>query len=58
MLRVLTWFSQEHGDRLTPQEIDTLAGFTYEMAQLGQLTNGKYVGATESIYWERTKGGN
>lgn len=58
MLRYLTWPSQETSPHLTPQEVDILACFTFEVAQAGQLTEGKYVGATVALYWERLNGGN
>lgn len=58
MLRVLTWPSDEASPRLTPDEVNTLVGFTFQLAQTGALSNGKYVGATEAIYWQRMKGGN
>lgn len=58
MLRYLTWPSQETSPRLTPEEVDLLFKFTFDVAQAGGLTNGKYIGATFALYWERTNGGN
>ena len=58
MLRYLTWPSQETSPRLTPNEVDVLAQFTFDVAQAGQLTEGKYIGATKALYWERMKGDN
>lgn len=58
MLRFLTWPSQESSPRLTPDEVDTLARFTFDVAQAGQLTEGKYIGATIALYWQRMNGGN
>jgi hypothetical protein len=58
MLRFLTWPSRETSPRLTPDEVDTLARFTFDVAQAGQLTEGKYIGATIALYWQRMNGGN
>lgn len=58
MLRILTWPSQETSARLTPAEVEVLFNFTSELNKCGQLGNGTYVGASQPIYWERTKGGN
>lgn len=58
MLRCLTWPSNETSPRLTPEEVDVLFGYTFQLAQTGSLNNGKYIGATDAIYWERLKGNN
>lgn len=58
MLRYLTWPSQETSPRLTPEEVETLARFTFDVAQAGHLTEGKYIGATKALYWFRLNGGN
>lgn len=58
MLRYLTWISQETSRRLTPDEVDVLFAFCHQMADLGKLSNGKYVGASQPLYWQRVKGSN
>jgi hypothetical protein len=58
MLRMVTWPSEETSPRLTPEEVDVLFHFTFDVAQAGQLNNGKYIGATTALYWQRLKGGN
>ena len=58
MLRYLTWPSKETSPRLTSDEVNTLIRFTYDVMQAGHLTEGKYVGATTALYWERLKGDN
>jgi hypothetical protein len=58
VLRALTWVSEDPSRRLTAQEVNALFSFTYEVAQAGQLTEGKYIGATTALYWQRLKGTN
>lgn len=58
MLSYLTWPSKETSPRLTPDEVNTLIRFTYDVMLAGHLTEGKYVGATTALYWERLKGDN
>lgn len=58
MLRFLTWVSEEKSERLTPDEVEILFNFTSQMADLGKLSNGKYIGASQPLYWHRTNGGN
>lgn len=58
MLRYLTWPSQETSPTLTPEEVDVLFNFTQQMAELGQLSNGKFVGASQPLYWQRIRGSN
>lgn len=58
MLRYLTWPSQNNSPRLTPEEVTTLAQFTFDVAQAGHLNNGKYIGASIALYWVRLNGGN
>ena len=58
MLTYLTWVSQEQSPYLTPDEVNTLFGFTFQASQLGLLSNGKYEGASRPLYWHRTTKGN
>jgi len=58
MLRVITWSSEETSPRLTPKEAEVLCEFSKQMADCGELSNGKYVGASQPLWWERLKGSN
>jgi len=49
----LYWQSSASGDRLTPTEVEELFVCTQQLMALGQLSNGKYVGATRALYWVR-----
>lgn len=58
MLTFVTWPSIETSPRLTPQEVEVLFDFCSQMADLGKLSNGKYVGVSQPLYWERLHEGN
>ncbi len=58
MLRALTWKSEEQSPRLTPAEVDCLFVATYQMAEAGQLFDGKYVGTSQPLWWHRQRGDN
>lgn len=58
MLNYLAWVSDDKSATLTPDEVNTLFGFTMYKAQQGELNNGKYAGANVPLYWYRLKGGN
>lgn len=58
MLKAITWVSDETSPVLTPKEVDVLFEFSRQMADLGELSNGKYAGANVPLYWERLKGNN
>jgi hypothetical protein len=58
MLRVITWPSEETAPRLTSKEAEVLFEFSRQMAECGELSDGKYVGASQPLWWERLKGGN
>lgn len=58
MLRCITWYSEETAATLTPHEADMLFIMFSEMNKVGQLCNGKYIGASEPVYWHRLKGNN
>jgi hypothetical protein len=51
--RALAWESSEIGDRLTPVEVAELVDCTQQLASLGALTDGKYIGASRALYWQR-----
>lgn len=58
MLRVLTWTSPDKSPRLTAAEIDSLVAFTLELSKVGELSNGKFVVASQPLFWHRHSGGN
>jgi len=57
-VRCLAWESSENSPRLTQNEIDCLFEATQQLASLGALTEGKYVGATKALYWQRISKGD
>lgn len=58
MLTSVSWPSMETSPRLLPQEIEVLANFCFQMSEFGQLSNGKFKGASVPLYWVRLKGIN
>lgn len=56
MLKTLAWNSEDTSAYLTPREVDVLFNFCHEIADLGDLSNGKYFGASQPLYWVRLKG--
>jgi hypothetical protein len=50
--------SEETAPHLTPEEVDSLFAFTFQVAEAEQLNNGKYIGASQPLYWHRQKGNN
>lgn len=58
MLSVITWPSEETSSRLTVKEAEVLFDFSRQMSECGQLSNGKYIGVSQPLWWERLKGSN
>jgi hypothetical protein len=57
-VRALAWESSEDSPQLTPEEVDILFDTTQQLASLGMLSEGKYVGATKALYWQRIQKGD
>lgn len=54
-VRALAWESSERGDRLTPEEVHQLADCTQQLAAMGKLSDGVYIGANRALYWQRLR---
>lgn len=55
MVRCLAWNSNDTSPRLTTDEVNELFVTTYQFAKCGELSNGKYIGASRALYWVRLK---
>lgn len=58
VLRAFAWPSDETSKTLLPIEVEELARCTQQLSELGELSDGKYIGACEAIYWYRLKQGD
>ena len=58
IIRCLAWPSSEQSQTLTPSEVAQLADVAEQLASPGQLSDGKYIGATKALYWQRLAQGD